>query len=74
MAKREPLWQDAIGICVGIGAILVALTRSLNLPYPPGDVRASPEFNTISTAILVGAGIFFIAVFTVRLIGGLRQR
>jgi hypothetical protein len=25
--QREPIWQDVIGIFVGIGALLVALTR-----------------------------------------------
>jgi hypothetical protein len=74
VSQREPVWQDVLGILVGIGAILVALTRGLNLPYPAGDVRATPEFNGAVTGLLIACGLFFVVAFTIRLVGGLRHR
>jgi hypothetical protein len=45
----------------------------MNLAYPAGDVRATPQFDDVATGLLIASGVFFIVAFTIRLVGGLRQ-
>ena len=72
MAAREPLWQGALGVVLGLGSILFGLTPRPALPYAPGDVRATPEFGLAFAVVFVALGAFAVAVFAVRLIQGVR--
>lgn len=72
MGTREPLWQDVVGIVLGVGSILFGLTPRPTLPYPAGDIRATPEFGVIFTAIFVGVGAIAVVGFAIRLVQGIR--
>ena len=53
----------------------VGYTQQFNhIPYPPGDVRGTPEYHAAILAISVILGLFCIVVGSIRLALGLHRR